>query len=54
MRTAGFGRRGLGQVVEFIVSAGDFEKRLREADCELAEVKFAFLENDGQISLLRK
>lgn len=36
------------------VSRGDLEKALREADCALAELKCAFLENDGAISVLKK
>ena len=36
------------------VGAGDMEKSLREADCELKDMKFAFLETDGSISILKR
>jgi len=36
------------------VGIGEFEKALREADCELAEVKCAFLETDGSFSILKR
>ncbi len=36
------------------VGPTDFDKALREADCDLEEVRFAFLESDGQISVLKK
>ncbi len=32
----------------------DVERALREADCDLSEMKFAFLEADGQISILQQ
>lgn len=32
----------------------DVERALREADCDLADMKFAFLEADGQISILQE
>lgn len=32
----------------------DVEQALREADCSLKEMKFAFLEGDGKISILQK
>lgn len=36
------------------VSRTDFEEALREADCSQDDVKCAFLETDGRISILRK
>lgn len=33
------------------VSKDDFDKALREADCTMGDVTFAFLESDGQISV---
>ena len=36
------------------VGRGDWEKALREADAELADVRRAFLEADGNISILKK
>ncbi|MBN9425003.1 MAG: DUF421 domain-containing protein [Burkholderiales bacterium] len=36
------------------VGTADFEKALREADCELAEVKLALLEPDGSITVLKR
>lgn len=36
------------------VGKGDMEKSLREADCELADMHLAFLEPDGNISILKK
>ncbi len=36
------------------VGRGDMEKALREADCELSELKRAFLEVDGSISVQKK
>lgn len=36
------------------VPASDMEQALREADCELADMKRAFLESDGTISILKK
>ncbi|MDQ7990808.1 MAG: hypothetical protein REI09_14335 [Candidatus Dactylopiibacterium sp.] len=36
------------------VSRGDFDKVLREQDCALADVLCAFLEVDGNISLIRR
>ena len=36
------------------VGIGEFEKALREADCELADVKCAFLETDGSFSILKR
>jgi uncharacterized membrane protein YcaP (DUF421 family) len=35
------------------VPKSDVERSLREADCDLADMKFAFLEADGQISVLK-
>jgi len=35
------------------VPVSDVEQALREADCEKAEMKFACLEADGQISILK-
>lgn len=35
------------------VPPGDVERALREADCDLADMKFAFLEADGGISVLK-
>lgn len=32
----------------------DVERSLREADCDLADMKFAFLEADGTISILKQ
>ncbi|RYH67609.1 MAG: DUF421 domain-containing protein [Alcaligenaceae bacterium] len=32
----------------------DVERALREADCDLADMRFAFLEADGQISILQE
>lgn len=32
----------------------DVERALREADCDLKDVKFAFLETDGGISILKE
>jgi uncharacterized membrane protein YcaP (DUF421 family) len=36
------------------VGQGDWEKALREADAELHEVRRAFLESDGNISILKR
>lgn len=36
------------------VGVGDMEKSLREADCELKDLKCAFLETDGTISVLKR
>lgn len=36
------------------VGIADVEQALREADCELSEMKCAFLEADGSISILKK
>ena len=36
------------------VAAGDVEQALREADCPLADMKCAFLEADGKITILQK
>lgn len=35
------------------VPQGDVEEALREADCDLADMKCAFLEADGKISILK-
>ena len=48
-----------GQVFEDVlrkhhVPLCDLESALREADCERKDVKFAFLETDGQISILQQ
>ncbi len=36
------------------IPAVDAERALREADCDLAQMRFAFLEADGDISILKK
>jgi len=36
------------------VGIGEFEKALRQADCELADMKCAFLETDGSFSILKR
>lgn len=36
------------------LSRGDFDKALRQADCDLAEMKLAILEHDGRISVLKR
>lgn len=36
------------------VGVGEMEKSLREADCELKNLKCAFLETDGTISILKR
>jgi uncharacterized membrane protein YcaP (DUF421 family) len=36
------------------VPESDLRQALREADCELASLQYAFLEADGQISILKK
>jgi uncharacterized membrane protein YcaP (DUF421 family) len=36
------------------VSEADIEQALREASCTLEQVKYAFLESDGKISILKK
>lgn len=36
------------------VAAGDVEQALREADCPLHDMKCAFLEADGKITILQK
>ncbi|MEF7617448.1 YetF domain-containing protein [Aquincola sp. MAHUQ-54] len=36
------------------VGRGDMEKALREADCREQDVQYAFLEADGNISILKK
>jgi uncharacterized membrane protein YcaP (DUF421 family) len=36
------------------VPASDVEQALREADCDLVDMKFAFLEADGQIAILKE
>lgn len=36
------------------VGVGEVEKALRESDCELADLKFAFLESDGRFSIQKK
>lgn len=39
---------------EHRVGASDMEKSLREADCELEDMRLAILESDGNISVLKK
>lgn len=36
------------------VGMGDVEQALRESDCELEEMKYAILESDGTISIMKK
>jgi uncharacterized membrane protein YcaP (DUF421 family) len=36
------------------VNIADVEQALREADCDLQNMRFAFLESDGSISILKK
>jgi uncharacterized membrane protein YcaP (DUF421 family) len=36
------------------VPPADVEQALREADCELKDMRCAFLETDGSISIMRK
>lgn len=36
------------------IGPGDMDKALREADCDLADMRCAFLETDGSISILKK
>jgi uncharacterized membrane protein YcaP (DUF421 family) len=36
------------------VGVGEVEKALRESDCELTELKLAFLEADGRFSIQKK
>jgi uncharacterized membrane protein YcaP (DUF421 family) len=36
------------------VGIGEVEKALRENDCDLADMKFAFLESDGNFSIQKK
>ncbi|MBL0728856.1 DUF421 domain-containing protein [Piscinibacter sp. HJYY11] len=36
------------------VGIGELEKALRENDCELADLKYAFLESDGNFSIQKK
>ncbi|RYF61777.1 MAG: DUF421 domain-containing protein [Comamonadaceae bacterium] len=36
------------------VSRNDIEQALREADCDLHELRFAFLEADGSVSIQRR
>ncbi len=36
------------------VGIGELEQALREADCELSEMRCAFLETDGNFSILKK
>ncbi|MEO7496469.1 MAG: YetF domain-containing protein [Massilia sp.] len=36
------------------VGESDFEEALREADCKLEDMKCAFLETDGQITIMQK
>jgi len=36
------------------VGRGDFEKALRENNCELADMSYAFLETDGTISIMKR
>jgi uncharacterized membrane protein YcaP (DUF421 family) len=36
------------------MSIADFEQALREADCEIQDMRCAFLEADGKISILKK
>ncbi|RRS06054.1 DUF421 domain-containing protein [Aquabacterium soli] len=36
------------------VGDGDVQKSLREADCDLHEMRYAFLETDGTISIQKK
>lgn len=36
------------------VGQADFDKALREADCRLEEMRCAFLEADGSISILKR
>lgn len=36
------------------VGHGDVERSLREADCDLAEMQYAFLEIDGTLSIQKK
>jgi len=35
------------------LSIADFEQALREADCEMKDMRCAFLESDGRISILK-
>lgn len=48
-----------GEVYEAVlrrehVGSADFEKALREAECELADVRLALLEPDGSITVLKR
>ena len=36
------------------VSVGELEKALRESDCRLEDMKCAFLETDGDFSIMTK
>jgi uncharacterized membrane protein YcaP (DUF421 family) len=36
------------------VGIGEIERALRQADCELADMKCAFLETDGNFSIMKK
>lgn len=36
------------------ISMSDVEQALREADCEMQDMRYAFLEADGKISILKK
>lgn len=36
------------------LSRGDFDKSLREADCDLEQLRLAILEHDGRISILKR
>lgn len=36
------------------IGAGEIQKSLREADCEQSEMRYAFLETDGTISIQKK
>lgn len=48
-----------GQILQSVIKKlhipeSDLRQALREADCELASMQCAFLETDGQISILKK
>lgn len=48
------GRIYLEKLKQARVSEADVEHALREADCDLVDMKCAFLESDGKISIMKK
>ncbi|MFC6284826.1 MULTISPECIES: DUF421 domain-containing protein [Polaromonas] len=43
-----------GALKKYRIPVSDVEEALREADCDQTDMRFAFLEADGQISILKE